>query len=294
MAKIIIAGGSGLIGKALEKILTENHHDVFIFTRTPKKSNHISWDPANGQLDSSKINGTEILINLCGENVGAQRWTNVRKQVLSSSRIGTTQLLHQHFQNVSTLQQYLSASGINCYPLESTKKMQENDAYGSDYLSQLVKEWEFAADLFETQVPVCKLRISMVLDKNDGALQKLLPLVKLGLASPLGSGNQWMSWVHIDDVVGAFVFAIDQKLNGAFNLTGKQVSNTEFTRELMQSNGKTMRFPKIPAFVMKLVLGEQATIVLDGTHNDNSLLKEKGFHYQFEELSVALKTLFGK
>jgi uncharacterized protein len=294
MAKIIIAGGTGLIGKALEKALEKDQHEVFIFTRTPKKPNHISWDPTKGTLDSTKIEGTEILINLCGENVGSQRWTSVRKQVLSSSRIGTSQLLHQYFQEIGTLQQYLSASGINCYPLESSKKMQEKDAFGSDYLSQLVKEWEAAANLFEPEVPVCKLRISMVLDRKEGALQKLLPLVKFGIASPLGSGKQWMSWVHIDDVVGAFVFAINEKLSGAFNLTGTQVTNTEFTRELMQSNGRTMRFPKVPAFFMKLVLGEQATIVLDGTQNDNALLKEKGFHYQFEELSVALKALFGK
>ena len=294
MAKIIIAGGTGLIGKALEQMLVEQQHDVFIFTRKPKKPNHIAWDPAIGKIDSSKIEGTEILINLCGENVGAQRWTDVRKQVLFSSRIGTTKLLHQHFQKVSSLKQYISASGINCYPLDSTKKLQENDAYGSDYLSQLVKEWEAAANLFEPQATVCKLRISMVLDRHNGALQKLLPLVKLGIASPLGSGNQWMSWVHIDDAVNAFVFAINQKLSGTFNLTGKQVSNSAFTRKLMHSHGKKMRFPKVPSFVMKLVLGEQATIVLDGTLNDNSLLKEKGFHYQYEELSSAMQNLFEK
>ncbi len=281
-----------MIGRTLEKVLTEHNHTVAILTRRPTQENHIFWNPDINELDTSKIDGCEILINLCGENIGAKRWTEQRKKVLHSSRIHTTELLYQNFQNISSLRHYISASGINCYPIHSTKTMSEEDAFGSDYLSQLVKDWETAAQLFEQQMPVCKLRISMVLDKTDGALQKLLPLAKLGIASPFGSGKQWMSWVHIHDVVSALHFAVERSVNGSYNLTGKPVSNALFTEQLMHSLGKKMWFPKVPAFLLKAILGEQSTILLDGTHNSNSSFKEIGFQYQFEELTDAFSDLF--
>jgi hypothetical protein len=295
MAKIVIAGGTGMIGQQIEKLLTQKNHDVFILTRSPKKSNHIAWNPKEKTLDSSKIQGTNYLINLCGENVGTKRWTAKRKKELYQSRIGTNTFLFSKFNELKSLNLFVSASGINCYPLTpKNKTWQESDSYGTDYLSCLVKEWEKSADLFAPITPVCKIRISMVLDKNDGALQKLLPLVKLGILSPMGDGKQSMSWVHINDVAGAFVFAIDNNLDGAFNLTGKQVNNNNFTKELLASHGRKLRFPKVPSFLMKIVLGERATIVLDGVKCDNTLLKEKGFTYQFEEIKTTFAHLFPK
>lgn len=295
MSKIVIAGGTGMIGQGLEKLLLEKNHEVFILTRNPKKPNHIAWDLEKKNIDVQKIEGTEYLINLCGESISGKRWTKKRKQELFSSRIGTNNFLFEKFGRLPSLKQFLSASGINCYPLEPKNTSRtESDAFGKDYLSLLVKDWEESADLFSNQVPVCKIRISMVLDHEQGALQKLLPIAKWGILSPLGTGQQWMSWLHIDDLASAFVFAIEHELNGAFNVTGRPERNSDFSQALLSSQGKRMFFPKVPSFLLKLFLGEQSTIVLDGALCDNSKLKNQGFKYKFETLESAFSDLFGK
>jgi|TARA_R110000737_G_scaffold61221_1_gene88280 uncharacterized protein (TIGR01777 family) len=294
MAKIVIAGGTGMIGQRIEKLLLAKNHEVFILTRSPKKANHIAWDLENKTIDTLKIEGTNYLINLCGENIGSKRWTKKRKVELHDSRIGTNTFLYEKFKGLKSLNQFLSASGINCYPLDSIDTPQlEKDAYGSDYLSQLVRAWEESADLFSDDALVAKIRISMVLDKEDGALQKLLPLAKWGVLSPMGNGKQWMNWVHIEDVSSAYVFAIENNLDGAFNLTGQPEKNTDFTKALLKSQGRRLIFPKIPSFVLKMILGEQATIVLDGVKGDNSKLKNLGFTYKFETIESAFTDLFG-
>jgi hypothetical protein len=295
MAKIIIAGGTGLVGSALAKRLIQEKNDVFILTRSPKKLNHIFWDPKNKKIDRNQITNTEILINLCGESVGEGRWTTKRKKELLDSRVDTTNFLFDEFHQQKTLKQYLSASGIDAYPLDQRmKEMKEEDAFGSDFLSQLVKKWEESADIFERIVPVFKLRISMVLAKEGGALQKLIPLVKYRIASPIGKGNQCTTWVHIEDVASAFSHAISNKLDGAFNITGVPVTNRMLMNELMKANGRKMWAPNVPAFIIKAIMGEQATIVLDGANASPAKLKETGFRLSYPNLQNALSDIFKK
>ena len=295
MAKVIIAGGTGLIGKALEKHLQEQQHDVYILTRSPRKQNHIQWDPKTASIDTEKIQNTEVVINLCGESVGDGRWTKKRKAILLNSRVDTTRFLFESFHRQKSMKQYLSASGINAYPLNSTKKeLEEEDAFGDDYLSQLVKKWEQAADVFEPIVPVFKLRIAMVLSNKGGALNKMLPLVKLGLASPIGKGSQCTNWVHLEDVVRAFGHAIEHSLDGPYNLSGEGVTNRMFMNELMLVHGKKMWAPNVPAFLLKWVLGEQSTIVLDGVYANTNKLRASGFQLSYPLLSDAFKNLFGQ
>lgn len=295
MAKVIIAGGTGLIGRALEEELTARQHSVFILTRRPSKPNHILWNPDKKELDRTKIESTEILINLCGENVGEGRWTQKRKKQLLDSRVETTSFLLDVFHTLPSLKQYISASGINAYPLDQRDmEMEETDAFGSDYLSQLVKKWETAADQFSDIVPVCKMRISMVLSAEGGALQKLLPLVKFRIASPIGKGNQCMTWVHIEDVARAFSHAIRHQLDGAFNLTGEPITNRLFMHELMKVHGRKMWAPNVPAFILKWIMGEQATIVLDGVYADTKKLKATGFEFKYPNLTLAFQNLFPK
>ncbi len=295
MAKIVIAGGTGLLGQALEKALLAEQHEVFILSRSPKKSNHIKWDVKNGTIDNSKIDKTEYVINLCGENVGDKRWTAARKEALLSSRVDATKFLFEIFRNQESLKQYLTASGVNTYPLNHGKKtFLESEAFGDDYLSQLVKKWEESADLFTAKVPVYKLRISMVLASEGGALSKLLPLVKLGIASPIGKGNQSNNWVHQADVSNAFIHGIKHQLNGAYNLTAESISNRIFMRQLMNVHGKKMWGPNVPRFIMKLVMGERATIVIDGAYTSSNKLEESGFQFKFPDLKGALAELFQK
>ena len=295
MAKIVIAGGTGLLGQALEKALLAEQHEVFILSRSPKKPNHIKWDVQNGTIDNSKIDKTEYVINLCGENVGDKRWSAARKEALLSSRVDTTKFLFEIFRNQNSLKQYLTASGVNAYPLNQGKKVfKESEAFGDDYLSLLVKKWEESADLFTAKVPVYKLRISMVLTSEGGALSKLLPLAKLGMASPIGKGTQSNNWVHLDDVSYAFIHGIKHQLKGAYNLTGESISNRTFMRELMKGHGKRMWAPSVPRFVMKLFMGERATIVIDGAYTSSNKLEESGFQFEFPNLKGALVDLFQK
>lgn len=294
MAKIIIAGGTGLIGQRIEKLLTQKNHDVFILTRNPKRTNHIAWDLQQKTIDSTKINGTEYLINLCGENIGNGRWSKKRKALLCSSRIGTNSFLYEKFYSQESLKQFITASGINCYPLIPETNKIEKDAFGNDYLSTLVHDWEKSADLFSMNIPVCKIRISMVLDKKDGAMHKLIPLVKWGVLSPLGSGKQWMNWVHVEDVAQSFIFALEKNLEGAFNLSGKPKRNSEFTKALLGSHGRKLLMPNVPSFLLKLIFGEQSSLLLNGAFCDNALLKSAGFEFRFENLDDALTDLFPK
>lgn len=283
------------MGQALEKALLAEQHEVFILSRSPKKPNHIKWDVKNGTIDNSKIDKTEYVINLCGENVGDKRWTAARKEALLSSRVDTTKFLFEIFRNQESLKQYLTASGVNTYPLNHGKKtFLESEAFGDDYLSQLVKKWEESADLFTAKVPVYKLRISMVLASEGGALSKLLPLVKLGIASPIGKGNQSNNWVHQADVSNAFIHGIKHQLNGAYNLTAESISNRIFMRQLMNVHGKKMWAPNVSRFIMKLVMGERATIVIDGAYTSSNKLEESGFQFKFPNLKGALAELFQK
>ena len=293
MAKIVIAGGTGLLGQTLEKVLVAENHNVLILTRSPKNQNHVKWDIQNRTIETELIENTEYVINLCGENVGDKRWTDSRKEVLLSSRIDTTEFLFEIFGQQNSLKQYLTASGVNAYPINQGKKaFIESEAFGADYLSQLVKKWEQSADLFSTKVPVFKLRISMVLTAKGGALSKLLPLVKLGIASPIGKGSQSNNWVHHSDVSNAFLHGMKNQLNGAFNLTAESISNRMFMNELMKVHDKKMWAPNVPRFIMNLVMGQRATIVIDGAFASSQKLENTGFQFEFPSLKPALEELF--
>jgi uncharacterized protein (TIGR01777 family) len=293
MANITIAGGTGFIGQALQYALSLQGHRVFILTRHPKAPNQFLWDPKHAVIDLSIVGKTDILINLCGENIGGGRWTKDRKQKLKQSRIDTTKFLYQNFKSSTRLKKYIGASGIDCYSKDSSGKIHdESSPFGEDYVAQLVKEWEESADRFSNKCIVQKLRISMVLDKEFGALQKLLPLVKSGFASPIGSGEQTMNWVHIHDAVMAFVHLIESSQSGVFNLTGTPLSNADFMRQFANQLKKPFWMPKVPAFVLKLMFGEMANLLLKGVPADNSALKNLGFEYKYENLGSALSQLF--
>lgn len=292
MKKVVIAGGTGFVGQRLEKELFSRGYDVYILTRSPKRPNHIQWDPAKKQIDTNSLLATDVLINLCGENIGGGRWTSRRKQELLDSRVDPTLFLHTTFQQIPGLQKYISASGINCYPLHSSKEHTENDAYGEDFVSQLVKKWENAANQFQDICSVALMRLSIVLDSEEGALQKIKIPHRFGLGSAMGSGQQIMTWVHINDAVNAFVFALEnESIIGPFNITGQPESNDQFMKKLAKSLRKPYFLPAIPAFVFRLFFGEMSSLLLTGVSASRKKFQELGFEFQFQELSSAFKNL---
>lgn len=291
MKTVLIAGGSGLIGKKLNQVLSKKGYKVYTLTRSAKHRGQIYWNPTQQTIEGKHLDKVNIIINLTGENIGEKRWTNERKKALRDSRVKTTQFLHSLVSNLPNLEYYISASGINCYD-QDDKIHTESDPFGKDFLSKLVKEWEAMSDLFESNCKVAKLRISMVLSKRGGALDKMLLPVKLGLGSPIGTGKQLMPWIHIDDLCNLFVYAIENELTGTYNATANCDSNHDFMKALAKALKRPFFMPKVPAFLLKLMLGEMAALVLNSTNASNEKVKNAGFIFQHEDIEATLSSFF--
>jgi uncharacterized protein len=289
---ILIAGGTGLIGRKLETTLSEKGHRVFILSRNPRKENQHKWNPGQNEIDFPFFDQINVLINLSGEGIADKRWSAKRKKELYDSRIGTNVFLHSLVGRMPNLKQFISSSGINCYGYTNPEKVyQENDPFGKDYLSQLVKSWEESADLFVPKAKVAKIRTAVVLDKSGGALQKMSAAIKLGIGSPLGTGKQMMPWIHSEDLVDLFVHVIEHELQGAFNAVSHNHSNKDFMKAIAKTLGKPFFFPNVPSFAMKLLFGEMSSVLLDGLNASNDKIIKSGFNFRFKTLDAALQDL---
>ena len=294
---ILLAGGTGLIGKQMHAYLRKQEHEVRILTR--KRSdftkNIFHWNPLKQEIDSAALEGVSTIINLSGAGIADKRWTVERKREMIDSRVIPAQFLASLAPQMPDLKQYISASGINCYGYENPSKIYtELDAFGKDFLSQVVEKWEKAADSFAPFCIVSKIRISVVLTAEGGALETIAKPIKLGFTSALGSGKQWMPWIHINDLVHLFNFVMENRLEGSFNANAKIVNNTEFTDILAKQFDKKRWLPNVPAFVLKTILGEMSTVVLEGVNVSNDKIKKAGFAFQFENLGVAMKSIYKK
>lgn len=278
MKTVLIAGGTGYIGKLLEEHLSESGCSVKILTRNPVRENHVFWNPESGKIDREKCEDVQVLINLCGEGIDKKRWTEKQKKLLADSRIEVTKKLFELRSSFPVLEHYISASGITAYGFdEGVYEHRETDEYGDDFLSKLVERWEAAADLFKPVVIVSKLRIAVVLEQGKGALKKMSIPVRLGLGSPLGSGKQQIPWVHISDLVRIFEFVIITEAEGTFNTSANNISNEDLTKAIARSMNKKIWMPNVPGFVLKILLGQMSEMILSGAKASNEKLKQKGF-----------------
>ena len=295
MKTILIAGGTGFTGRKIQALLEEKGYNVNILTRNPKQKNEFRWDLEQKQIDTKAFENVVSIINLCGANIGEKRWSTKHKKELLDSRIESTKFLYTQIQNIPNLESYISASGITCYGFEDdTKTYSEEDPFGSDYLSQLVKEWEIAADLFLTHCRVVKMRTAVVLDKEQGALPKISLPIRFGIGSPIGTGKQSTSWVHITDLTNAYLYAIENTIIGAFNIVGGNESNKEFSEKLAKTLHKPFWFPNVPAFILQLLLGEMSIILLKGNTASNQKMIDTGFEFKFLKVQDAFEDLFKK
>ncbi len=291
MSKVVIAGGTGFIGRLLEDALKMKGHDVFILTRSPKNINHIYWNPSAEELDDDKIRDAEVIINLCGQGIADARWTKERVDELYNSRVLPLKFLAKATADWSNLKRVISASGIDCYVRGIAEKAKEEEPFGNYMVANLVERWEKAIDELERDnVRVYKLRIAMVLHPQDGAIGKLLPVVKMGLASGLGTGKQIMNWIHWEDLDRAiYHFMKEDVPSGAYNLCGNPVSNKDFMKNLASAKGKPFFMPNVPGFVLKLVYGELSELLLQGRAADNSKMKEAGFEFSYNTIEEAFE-----
>jgi uncharacterized protein (TIGR01777 family) len=290
--RILIAGGTGLIGKQLTEHLRSKGHHVDVLSRNPKHEGEYKWNPEIGVLDFPDLNQTQVLINLSGAGIGDTRWTKARKAELFSSRVGTNRFLFEKSNEMPVLEQFISSSGINAYGFEPRNEpYNEEDPFGQDFVSRLVQAWEESADLFLAKCKVCKLRTAVVLDANGGALKKMVPPVKMGIGSALGTGEQVISWIHTDDLIGMFEHVISHQLEGPFNALAGNESNAKLMAAIAEVLHKPFFFPKVPAFVLKLIFGEMAELVLRGVPADNQKIRATGFSCQHTDLMRTLKLL---
>lgn len=292
METILIAGGSGLIGKDLSGLWKKAGHEVRTLTRgnADPRNGIFHWDPETGKTDPAAFGGVTVLVNLCGAGIGDKRWTKRRRDELFDSRVGTTRCLWHFAQSSGTLQHYISASGAVCYGFGNDEKTYtEADAFGKDLLSVLTKEWEQAADVFARKCTVTRIRTGVVLSGKGGALPVIARPIRLGFGAILGSGKQAVPWVHIHDLARLYDHAMRNRLNGAYHAVAANSDNAALTRGIARTLNKTLWLPKAPAWVLRLFLGERSEIVLKGLKADNAKIRTSGFAFEHTDLDEALK-----
>ena len=291
MARILITGGTGLVGKRLTTLLTEKNHEVRILSRSPKNENEFKWDFSKGFIDDKAIENIEYIIHLAGAGIADKRWTNERKKVIINSRVATANLIFDKIKakNIS-LKGFISASGSNYYGAQTTSKIfKESDAAGTDFLGQVCEKWEAAANRFkELNIPVTILRTGIVLSKTGGALAKM----KTPIISPLGSGNQYMAWIHIDDLCNLYIKSVEEDFEGVYNTVSPESHTSKtFSKTLAKAIKRPYLSIAVPGFLLKLVFGELAIILLKGSRLSSNKIIDKGFVFKYKELAFALKSL---
>ncbi len=294
METIIIAGGSGLIGKKLTEFWRKEGHTVRCLTRKESNPNLglYHWDPTLKKADLQAFEGITTLVNLSGAGIADKRWSKKRVQELFDSRVKTTEFLYELTKASETLNHFMTASGIICYGYEDDQKIyQESDSFGSDVLSEITKKWEQAADLFANKTTVSKVRISVVLSAEGGAFKPIAAPIKIGFGTVLGTGKQSIPWIHIDDLIGAFNHLLIQRFNGPIHANCDNTSNEILTHTIAKAYKKRIWLPKVPSWILRLVLGELSVVVLKGLKADPSLLKKTGYDYKFNKLDEAIKNI---
>lgn len=295
METIIIAGGTGLIGKQLVAALQSKGHEVRCLTRnqTLAEKGLYHWDPYHLVCDEQVFENATVVINLSGAGIADKRWTNKRMEEIISSRVDTTKALLHFTKNCTTLKHYISASGIICYGFENDQvTYKETAPFGTDTLSHITQLWEEAADTFAATCSVTKMRISVVLAKEGGALKPIALPIKYGFGTILGSGKQAIPWISISDLVALFVFVTENKIEGTFNANAGNTTNEQLTKTIAQVFGKRIWLPKLPGFFLKLALGKMATVVLDGLKADNAYIQSKGFFFKDSDLKEAISKIY--
>ena len=294
--QILITGGTGFIGKALCRRLLQQGHRLTVFSRqTPDRVRRICGDAVTplSSLDAlSTRAGFDAVVNLAGESIAGGRWTEARKQLLWDSRVGLTAELVDFIATAETKPGVMvSGSAVGYYGNRGDTPLDEDSDGVDDFSHRLCVVWEKeAARAAEHGVRVCILRTGLVVGRDGGFLQRLLPLFRLGLGGRIGSGRQWMSWIHLDDHIGVTEHLLDNAhLDGIFNATAPNpVTNREFTTCLARVLHRPAFLP-VPAIALKLALGEMAELLLGGQRVLPTRLQHEPFRFRYERLEAALR-----
>ena len=299
MAVFTITGATGSVGRAIIQTLQSQSHEIRVLsTRKSVEIKGVSsfyWNPAKNELDQDALRGSDYLIHLAGATV-SKRWTPDYKKLIMNSRVDGTQLLLSATSLLKTpLKAVISASAIGYYGSDLERLMTEGDAPADDYLAAVTKTWESYTQKFESQqTRSIQLRIGIVLYSGAGVLGRLEPLAKFGLAAPLGSGKQWSSWIHVEDLARMFVYAATQSLaSGPYNAVAPApVTNKQLTKALCRVNKRPMLPISVPAFVLNVLLGQMATLALMSQKVSADKIIATGFSFKHTTISDALNAIY--
>ncbi len=298
MKNILITGGTGLVGRHLARRLIEKNYNVSLLTRSPGKVKGYKaykWDINEHFIDPDAITTANIIVHLAGENISSGRWTRVKKNKILTSRVEGSRLLYEYAQTYgSNLEAFISASAIGFYGTYTSKDiLKETDPPGKDFLARIGAVWEEAAWNFANiGKRVSIARTGIVLAPDGGIVQRVYPLAKIGVLSPVGSGKQYFPWIHIDDLVEIYLWMIEGKINGVFNAVAPEfVTFRDFVKALMNGLGKKIIMPNVPAFALKLLFGQMSSIMLYGSRVSADKILCEGFKFKFTRIDQAIKDI---
>jgi hypothetical protein len=301
MTSYLITGGTGLIGRALCKKLNASGHSIIVLSRQSSKDvKSLCGEQVTAVRSLSEIDRNthiDIVINLAGEPIASRRWTAKRKQLLESSRIELTQILVQWLSSrTHKPKKLISGSAIGWYGNMGDQTLTEHSTYHDEYTHQLCDKWEQAAlDAEQLNIPVCIIRTGLVLSNNGGVLKQMLLPFKLGLGGRISNGQQYMSWIHIDDEVNLILYlANTPAASGIYNATAPQpVTNQDFSKSLAKSLNRPCLFIT-PAWPLRLILGELARLLVTGQRVTPEKAQAEGFKFHYTNLQNALNQLLHK
>ncbi len=300
---VLVTGVTGLIGRALCQRLKSEGHQVVGLSRTAKNANPLavdemySWDPMAGAPPQAAFQGVDGVIHLAGEPIAEGRWSDEKKKRIRESRItGTRNLVEGLRAAENKPSVFISSSAVGIYGDRGDEQLDEHSKPGSGFLEDVCKEWEAeAARARELGIRVVEIRTGVVLAADGGALAKMLPPFKAGVAGPLGNGHQWFPWIHLDDIVGLYLFALNTPtLNEPLNGTAPEaVTNAEFTKQLAGALHRPAFIP-VPAFGLKLLFGEMAAVLLASQRVLPKAALHAGYKFKYATLAPALQDLVGE
>ena len=295
--KVLITGGTGFLGTALVRALRHRGHHVTVLSRNPTKPGEALW-PTAGQEGAllARVDRTDAVINLAGESIAGARWTPARKKTIRDSRVEVTSALATAIATASVPPPvFLSGSAIGFYGVRDDAPLDESSSNGADFLGRVCAEWEAAAMGASGRTRLVWLRTGIVLDKHAGALPQMARPFHFGVGGPIGSGRQYMSWIHLQDWINLVLWALDRDtVSGPLNLTAPSpVTNQEFSRILA---GELQRpgFLRAPAFALRLLMGEMAdALALGGQRVLPRKAEEGGYAFRYPHLGPAIHSIYG-
>jgi len=299
---VLITGGTGLVGRHLCKELQKKGYGISVLSRVAKQSPGMHtyvWDYDKKEIEKGAVESADYIIHLAGESIGDHRWTARRKQLILDSRVKTGDLLFDQVKACkSHLKAFISASATGYYGAVTSEKIfSETDLPFPDFLGEICRQWEESADRFQQSgIRTVKIRTGVILTRQGGALARIKASVQMGLGSALGKGNQYFPWIHIDDLCGIYIKAIeDAQMIGAYNAVAPDhKTNTELMGILSKVLKKPFWPVHIPAIVLKGIFGRMSDILLKGSRVSSAKIREAGYHFLFPDLQDALTHLVGE